>query len=201
MAKAAGEPRVVIEVPPLHKAIVEITLIGDSPLITHAWSEKAKKEIADKQQKKAKQGRPPKNPQEEYEGAMYKLEDGACGIPCIAFKAAAVSAANDAGIAMTVARRAFHVMGQLVRIDSPNEPTMREDMVRVGMGVADIRYRPEFWPWSVTLTIAYNSAVVSIEQLVNLFQIAGFGVGIGEWRPEKNGQFGLFHVEGMESNA
>jgi hypothetical protein len=29
---------------------------------------------------------------------------------------------------------------------------------------------------------------------VNLFNTAGFGVGIGEWRSEKDGQHGMFHV-------
>ena len=31
-----------------------ITIVGDTPLIVHAWSEKAKKEMLEKQQKKTK---------------------------------------------------------------------------------------------------------------------------------------------------
>jgi hypothetical protein len=71
---------------------------------------------------------------------------------------------------------------------------MREDMVRVGMGTADIRYRPEFTEWSVKLPIKYNADAISLDQLVNLFTLAGFGVGVGEWRPERDGQYGMFHV-------
>ena len=34
------------------------------------------------------------------------------------------------------------------------DPIMREDMVRVGMGTADIRYRAEFRDWSALLRIS-----------------------------------------------
>lgn len=61
-------------------------------------------------------------------------------------------------------------------------------------GTADIRYRPEFKHWRVKLPIKYNADKISLEQLVNLFNLAGFGVGVGEWRPEKDGQYGMFHV-------
>jgi GntR family transcriptional regulator len=60
---------------------------------------------------------------------------------------------------------------------------MREDMVRVGMGTADIRYRGEFTTWSMDLPIRYNARAVSVEQLVLIFDAGGFGTGIGEWRP------------------
>ena len=94
-------------------------------------------------------------------------------------------------------RTAFHILadeGQLVRI--VGKPRMHESMVRVGNGVADIRYRAEFPKWSAELTIRYNAAVISAEQVVNLLQLGGFSCGIGEMRPEKtNFSHGLFHVE------
>jgi len=71
---------------------------------------------------------------------------------------------------------------------------MREDMVKVGMGMADIRYRGQYWPWHTTVRVRFNANVMSAEQILNLLNTAGFGVGIGEWRPERDGQFGLFHV-------
>jgi hypothetical protein len=33
---------------------------------------------------------------------------------------------------------------------------MREDMVRIGMGTADIRYRGEFPEWSVDVPLRFN---------------------------------------------
>ncbi len=46
---------VLIELPEMKIKRMEITLVGDSPLICHRWSDKAKKEMLDKQMKKAKQ--------------------------------------------------------------------------------------------------------------------------------------------------
>jgi len=81
----------------------------------------------------------------------------------------------------------------MVRIEG--EPSMREDMVRVGMGTADIRYRGEFKKWAVELLIRHNARVLSAEQVANLFNTAGFAIGVGEWRPQRDGSFGMFHVE------
>jgi len=75
---------------------------------------------------------------------------------------------------------------------------MREDMVRIAMGTADIRYRGEFKQWKVRLLVRYNASVLSPAQIYNLFNLAGFGVGVGEGRPEKNGSWGMFHVEASE---
>lgn len=172
---------------------VQLTLVGDSPLICHAWSEKAKRMMLDKQTKRGTQAKEAKDPQRDYEESLYRHPDGGFGFPAVAFKAAAIRGAKALGMVMADARSAFHIDGDLVKIDG--EPRPREDMVRVGMGTADIRYRGEFPTWSVTLSIAYNARVISAEQLVAMFDAAGFGTGVGEWRPEKDGQFGRFHVE------
>lgn len=184
----------IIELPELKRQSVQIRLIGDSPLIVHRFGEKARKMMLDKQMGKAKSGKEAKNPEADYEESMYRTEDGLPGFPAIAFKAAAVNAANDAGIQKTLARRAFHVSGEIIPIEGL--PSMREDVVRIAMGTADIRHRAEFKRWAVTLDVTYNAGIISLEQLINLFQISGFGVGVGEWRPERNGTYGTFHVAG-----
>lgn len=185
----------VVELKKINIQRVEISLVGDSPLIVHAWSEKAKREMLEKQMKKAKVAKEAKNPERDYEQAFYRLPSGKPGFPTIAFKSAAVSAGGRFadGLKMTELRGSFFIEGEMVEIHG--EPNMREDMVRVGMGTADIRYRPEFKAWKVRLPIRYNADAISLEQLVNIFNLAGFGVGVGEWRPEKDGQYGMFHVE------
>lgn len=189
-----------IQIPPRNVHVANLTIVGESPLIVHNWSEKSKKEMLDKQMKKATPGKAAKDPQKDYEDSLYVHPDGGYGFPSVGFKNAAVTACTSLNKAITkvAARQAFHVRGELVKIDG--EPTPREDMVRVGMGTADIRYRGEFRTWSATLTIEYNPLALSLEQIVNLFDHAGFGVGVGEWRPEKNGQFGRFRVA-MEASA
>ena len=185
---------VAVQVPRINVQRITLTLVGDSPLITNKWSEKAKQQMLDKQMKKAKTAKEAKDPERDYQESLYEHPDGGYGFPCVAFKAAAVGACRFAdGIKMTEARGAFHVVGEMAKIEG--EPTMREDMVRVGMGTADIRYRGEFKAWKAQLTIAYNASSISPEQIVNLFNLAGFGVGVGEWRPERDGSYGRFHVE------
>lgn len=182
-----------IQIPKIDVRQMTITLIGDSPLICHRWSEKAKKQMLDKQMKKAKTAKEAKDPDADFKASLYGLPDGGYGFPCVAFKSAAVGACRFSdGIKMTEARGAFHVVGELAKIDGT--PNMREDMVRVGMGTADIRHRGEFKTWRVSLLISYNASVFSPEQIVNLLNLAGFGVGVGEWRPEKDGSYGRFHV-------
>lgn len=194
MAKA--QTVTVIEIPKLSIETIDITLIGDSPLIVHRWSEKAKKQMLDKQMKKATSGKEAKNPEQDYLDSLYKHPDGGYGFPTIGIKAAGVSACSQIdGITKVDARASFHIDGELVKIDGKPKP--REDMVRIAMGTADLRYRGEFTNWKTTFSVKFNSRVLSAEQIVNIFNVAGFGVGIGEWRPQKNGSYGRFHVKGV----
>lgn len=197
----AAKTSTAIELPPLALETVEIPLIGTSPLIVHAWSEKALRAMADKQQKKATKGREAKDPHADFLGSLYWLsepsddvEGGRFGFPAVAFKSAAVTACTSTGaITKVAARQAFHVVGEMVEIIGP-PPAMREDVTRVGMGVADLRYRGQFDPWGVRVQVEINTAVISAEQVVNLFALAGFAVGVGEWRPERDGGYGRFRV-------
>lgn len=190
----AGKAEVVIELPRIDIQRIEVKLSGDAPLICHKWSEKAKKEMLAKQMKKATQKKAAKNPKKDYEESLYKHPDGGYGFPTVAFKAAAIDACSHiSGVTKVLARGSFHIDGELVKITG--RPSMREDMVRIGMGTADIRYRGEFKKWSTKFVVRYNASVITPEQIFNLFNTAGFAIGVGEWRPQKNGSYGLFHVE------
>ena len=209
MATTAQTPveDIKLIIPPIDVRTMDITLVGDSPLIVHRWSEKAKKGILDKQMKKAKTAKEAKDPQRDFLDSLYWLSDrpanndaaakllsiATFGFPSVAFKASAVTACGEVdGMKMTQARRRFHVDGEFVTI--LGVPTMRDDMVRVGMGTADIRFRGEFKTWRAIVRLSFNASAISPEQIINLFNLAGFGVGIGEWRAEKEGSYGRFHV-------
>src|SRR2546423_1740837 len=100
------------------------------------------------------------------------------------------------GINMTFAQGAFHVIGDLLPITG-DKPVMREDGVRLPgiRPVADIRYRGEFKKWHIDVPIRYNMAAITPEQIINLLSVAGFAVGLGEWRPGRGGAFGMFDVD------
>lgn len=202
-----------VSIPAIDIRTAIIKVVGDSPLIMHKWSEKARKEILDKQMKKAKaKGHDAKDPVRDFIESLYWLDgepedkteagfmeainNGArFGFPSIAFKAAAVAAGYRSGITPNKVsmNAAFHIDGEFVEI--AGVPEMREDMVRVGMGTADIRYRGEFREWYAVFPVRYNASVISLEQLANLFNLGGFACGVGERRPEKGGAFGMFHIE------
>ena len=70
---------------------------------------------------------------------------------------------------------------------------MRKDPVNV-QGNKDLRFRPEFRNWKAELLVKFDADRVTVEQIANLLNHGGQTVGVGEWRPEKNGTFGTFQV-------
>jgi hypothetical protein len=199
--KPAGVARLVVT-PKLDIRTMRVKIVGDAPLIVHKFAEKQRKQIEDRQTGVGTTGRNPKVPKQDFQDSLYLHPGGGYGFPAQAFKNAAVSACTSLGrkITKTAASQAFHVAGEfakdLVKIEG--NPVMRQDMVRIGQGknkVADIRYRGEFKTWSCILMIRYNAQVLTDEQIIVLLNVAGFAVGVGEWRVEKGGQMGLFHCE------
>ena len=181
---------------------LRVPIVGTSPLIVHKFSEKAKRQMLDAMQGR-KTPKEPKNPEAEYEAAFYRHDDDTYGFPVIAFKAATVGGARFYGksISMTALRQFVFfdaefskAAGQkLARI--VGEPIMREDVCTVGMGGKDLRYRPEFRDWSTTVEVTYVRSMLTRESVLSLIEAGGMGVGVGEWRPEKKGDFGTYQID------
>lgn len=202
---AKKEAKLMVDIPAPDFRWLEVEVEGDSPLVVHKFSEKARRTILDKQMKKAKPGREAKDPKACYEGAMYKLaprkgKKDRYGFPVVGFKSA-MSAAGFRYLGLkdrVSVQGALFIEGEETKDGTMAEiigtPEMREDMVRLSTGVADIRFRPAFFPWRAKLRIKYNAGFISDVQIVHLLDTAGFSVGVGEWRPEKKGQWGTFHV-------
>lgn len=207
MATAKKRDPMHIEVPELAIHTLTMRIVGTAPLVLHAWSEKAKRMIQEAQSGKPKQGskknREARDPEADFKGGMYLTQDGRPGIPARLFKASAVAAANDVGAFKTTMRRVFFVEGTILPLEA-DEPVMREDFVRLESGVADIRYRPCWEKWAVTISVKYNSSVISAAHLINLFRTAGFACGVGEGRPNSpkgiGMNWGTYAVENVEGD-
>lgn len=209
--------------------VVEFKIVGDTPLIVHAWDEKAKRMMLEKQMgKAAKTKHEIKVPTNDFINSLYWLTEkpqngiddadaqvnfdaaiakGAkFGFSIGGIKQSFITGAARGGldVRMTELRGAFFLEGDteasnfdFAEIVGP-APVMREDMVKVGSmsKTADIRYRGEFKTWEIPLKMRLNkNGKYSMEQLLNCVTMGGFVTGIGEWRPERDGQFGMFHLE------
>jgi len=230
---ATKKEQEVIEIKALDIQYAPIRIVGDSPLIVHAWSEKAKRMMLEAQtgEKKGKK-KELRNPVDDFAQSMYWLEgapdetwkapDGLempeviefannkiveahktgakWGFPVGAIKQSGNAAAyrmnwvrNQMGL-----RGAYFFQseyGQYAEIKG-DLPVMREDMVRIGMGSADLRYRAEFRNWFIDMVLEYNaSGEYKLENIINIISAGGYVTGLGEWRPEKDGEYGRFHIE------
>ncbi len=221
-----------VTIKPLILKRIQIRIIGDTPLIVHAWSEKAKKEMLDTQQGKGKtKKKPTKMPFDDFARALYwitpmpevmiddeatgekrmvvteeifdeAIKNGAkFGFPANSFKLAANSSAYRLGwVKNQMGLRGAYFLNaedgsELVEIKG-STPVIREDMVKVGMGSADLRYRPMFENWYCDMILEYNeSGDMKLSDILSCIEAGGYVCGVGEWRPEKDGSFGRFHIE------
>ena len=65
------ETSVAVEIPELKTQKAKITIVGDTPLIVKAFSQKAKEEIAEAQQKKAKKPKEGENIWETFINSLH----------------------------------------------------------------------------------------------------------------------------------
>lgn len=201
----ATDASAAIQIERLGRRTLVVPIVGMTPLIVHAWSEKARRQMLDAQQgvKRPKEHR---DPQADYEASRYRWidRDGTerDGFPALAVKGAIVGAARLYGsraVKMTELRAAVFVngipgtQGQLL-VPIEGEPQMREDVVRVGMGT-DLRYRAEYVTWRALVEVVYVERMLSRDSVLSLLDAGGLAIGIGEWRPERDGLNGTFAVD------
>lgn len=190
-----------IEIPEIKLDRMTVGVRGTSPLLTNRFGENAITMIEAKQQKKAKGVKEARDPHAEFLEKLHVIDakKKLYGYPSIGIKKClVVSGGRFADEKMTHLRGAINVLGDLIPIVAP-EPTMRTDTVRLQGGITSIAYRPQFWPWEMEIPLVFNASIIGPAQILNLFQIAGFAVGFGAWRPELNGVFGQFVLKDSAS--
>jgi hypothetical protein len=199
----------LVQISKIDAETLQVPIIGTSPLIVHNFSEKSRRQMLEAQQgkKKVKEVR---DPASEYEAAFYRIADAdggpdRYGFPVTAFKAATTGAARfyDKSITMTALRQFMFMRGVMTKADAQmlveinGDPEMREDVVRLGGASrsADLRYRPMFPQWDCILTVTYVKSSIDRNSVLSLIDAGGMGIGVGEWRPEKRGEYGTYQID------
>jgi len=187
---------------------IELTLRGriGSPLVIHAFADKAKQEIRDKQQKRAKKAKEQRDPAAECEAAKYIDSQGRECAPVTALKKSIITAATAFDDLTKVGLRQALFVDSIAspgaayvpiedHTGNPAKGVMREDAVTIGINTRGLAYRPEYAQWQLRVRIEFNPRLVSKDQLLALVDQAGWGVGICEGRPERSSALGWGRFE------
>lgn len=204
----------VIELKPLGNKFMEVTIVGDSDLVLNKMNDVNAKQLIDKQKDKAKDTAKP-NVWEEIITSMHwcngkptdfsekglenALKENA---PCItdfglkkSFGDAVVRAEIDKYKTKFDANVNMVDKSGLVPIKFA-EHFIDEKLMSPKKGSPVLVHLNRFTGWSATFTISYMENVYSAEQIINIINIAGFGLGIGSGRTSG---FGRYHVENVRA--
>jgi len=186
----------------MHECAVRI--VGISPLIMNSWNQKIMEQMLSKHVGKNGTGRQLKKPREIIENAKSRNVNGEVCISPIALKKAMLSASTLFKDVFTkvALRQVLHIEGNSIPLEF-QECIDRIDMVRLP-GPArkpDVRFRPQFNNWHAEFVIAFAKDKISMEQVLTLLSRAGSGIGVGEFRPEKDGTFGRFRLDNQVQHS
>ena len=209
MAKAKKDTG-AIELTRLTDVVLAIPVKGMTEIIPHKWSEKAKRSMPGHPDKETvKKVKEVRNPEQEAKDCLYFIDESetTLGIPATAFKAAIVGACRFFDKpTMVEAKQMLFVVGtgvdQLVQISG--NKVLREDLVRLPNGSADLRYRYGIKDWSAIVLVRFVPQIISPESVVALADGAGRG-GCGDWRPSApkshTGTYGTWRVDDSQECA
>lgn len=176
----------------LNDSFVGVEVAG-SALIQNCFNQKAVEEMLRKHMG-FEVKREPKKPRECIERATIRNMVEAVCMPPIGFKKGMLTAAAAGkSFKKTHLRQQIMIEGNSIPIQY-ERMVPRMDIVRLGgmTRTPDIRFRPMFENWTARMIITFSDAI-QVESVIDLLNRAG-KVGIGEWRPEKDGTFGTYEV-------
>ena len=201
MAKGKG-----VDIPPIKFEYVTVGIEGETPLLMERYSETIRKSMEDKYQKGVISTKKIEQPIEEtIEDKIHRLPDGTVGFPVSGFANGMIAVAPRLDIyknLVTSAITIFGDSGDLVSIKYKEQVINETWGRKSGMNKTPCTiYRPEFRDWSCTLSIKFDASVITAQQIVSLLEYAGFHQGIGSWRHELKGIYGMYHVKKGDNNG
>lgn len=200
MAAKPPKKETAIDVTQVGHNKITACILGTSPLIFNAMSQKVKTGLLLPQKKSTaeKAATMKHNPPEEFLASCYRTasDDGPTRLifPAPAFKAALASTATDIpGTARAQIARLTWVEGSYV--DIFGLPQLLMSVVRSAdmAKTPDIRTRAILPRWACRVSITYVTPLLREKAVITLLAAAGIMRGIGDWRPEKgSGNYGQF---------
>ena len=202
-----------IELKPLGNRFMEVTIVGDSDLVLNKMNDVNAKQLIDKRKDKAKDNEKPneweaiitsmhwyKGKPTDYseEGLKEALINNA---PCLtdfglkkSFGDAVVRNEIDKYKTKFDANINLMSNGGLVPIEF-TEHYIDEKLMSPKKGSPVLVHLNRFSGWKATFTVSFMESVYSAEQIINIINLAGFGLGIGSGR---SSGFGRYHVEDVK---
>lgn len=183
---------------------LNVPIVGTAALICNQFSEDAKSALREKfEGAQINPNRSKKrNPQREFEQASYRLEEDGYGFPAGAIKDAMGDSVlvlketmRDLGYTKVFIKRVVRIPTRLLRLELEGEPEMVEDTIVNQMKGAVLVYRPYFWPWRAVVPIEFNKALIPYDHVLTILEYAGYHIGIGNWRPDRGGDYGTFTLD------
>lgn len=202
----------VIEMKPIKIKNVVISIVGDGDLVLNKMNDVVSKELVDKRKDKAKDLSKPNEWEKiitalhwrdgkpsdfSEEGMIRALRENA---PCItafglkkSFGDAVVRNEIDKYKTKFDASVNIIASGGLVPITFA-EHFIDEKLMSPKKGAPVLVHLNRFSGWKAEFTLSYTENTYSIEQIVNIINLAGFGIGIGSGRTSG---YGRYHVESI----
>lgn len=200
MPKKAVDKEQPIVINEIEMTTITFCVLGTSPLIMNRFQQKAWQELLLPSARKNHAERAATlkhDPVAEFRGAAYRNRDlnspAYTHIPNGSFKGALASAALDIPGATKAKMERLTAIVE-TNIDLFGIPNIFCAMVRNSdmNRTPDVRTRPIFPEWAAKVSVRYVRSLLTERTIANLFGAAGMIVGIGDWRPQKNGSYGCW---------
>ena len=187
-----------VKVMPLNIGVIKLKVIGDTLYMPEPM-DMAVLERYDKKKSKQTYSKDTLSEEEKVKEKYYYTENGEKGVPARAFYNAMIRASSylfdkkDGG--MRNIKEGVLVKGNILPLGYAKEEVVEHWGRMSGQTGAPRKIlRNAFEDWSVTLEIRFNEMQLSAEQIFNILNWAGFHIGVGAFRKEKTGNYGMFHV-------
>lgn len=185
-----------------------ISIEGKSPLLQNRMTAEQLDGLRIKDRSTIKAGRP-REPREEARPKVYSTEDGRPIVPVENLFACLIAAGVYIKLdgKRQLSTKTSSLIPGMLAIETPfleiidplsKKTATWEVDIRQGRnpngGEAVVIVRPRFDQWGFDLEVSYDRDQIDEPRVRTLFDLAGNRVGLGDFRPERRGIYGRFHV-------